>query len=190
MSLKLSTAAYLTLAAVALTVGSGCVTSQGPYLGAVGIPIPVSPFFQDRLEDESWEQERYNRMPILGPLTEDSPDIGMDEPSDDQIFRKFLKIKSIEGGIPLLWEPQINDVRIVKEKISDYVDPPRVYPLIGPARLHHVHWKCIVYYSEKVRIGWPIPYTTRNDDGQEVIYIDRNHFHMVGDVDTGPGANF
>ena len=82
MTLKLSTAAYLTLAAVALTVGSGCVTSQGPYLGAAGIPIPVSPFFQDRLEDESWEQERYNRMPILGPLTEDSPDIGMDEPSD------------------------------------------------------------------------------------------------------------
>lgn len=114
----------------------------------------------------------------------------MDPPSDDQIFRKFEDIKELEGGIPLLWEMQINDVRIVKEKISDYVDPPRVYPLIGPAQLHHVHWKCTVYYSEKVRVGWPIPYTARDDDGQEVIYIDKNHFHMVGDVDTGAGANF
>ncbi len=190
MKNRISTAAFGVLSAVILASSSGCVTAQGPYLGILGIPIPVTPYQADQLEDKAWEHERYGRAAILGPLTEDTPDVGMDAPSDDQVFRKFEDIKELEGGIPLLWEMQINDVRIVKEKIADYVDPPRVYPLIGPAQLHHVHWKCTVYYSEKVRVGWPIPYTARDDDGQEVIYIDKNHFHMVGNVDTGAGANF
>ncbi len=188
--MSISKAAFLTLTATLAACTMGCVTAQGPYLGAFGIPIPVSPYFQDQLEDRHWVHERYDRVPILGPLTEDTPEIGMDPPSDDQIWRKFSKIHRIEGGFPFLYEKQINDVRIVKEKIADYVDPPRVYPLIGPAQLHHVNWKCTVYYSEKKRVGWPIPHTLRDDDGQEVIYIDNSHFHMVGNVDTGAGANF
>ena len=50
--------------------------------------------------------------------------------------------------------------------------------------------KCTVHYSEKVRVGWPIPHTLRDDDAAEVIYIDKNHFHMVGNVNTGAGANY
>jgi len=81
-------------------------------------------------------------------------------------------------------------VRIVKEKIADYVDPPRVVPLIGPVQLHHVHFKCTVYFTEVTRVGWPVPYTTRNEDAMEVIYIDNNHFHMVGDPDFGMSATY
>ena len=103
---------------------------------------------------------------------------------------KFLEIKNVEGNWPLLYTIQVNDVRIVKEKITDYIDPPRVYPLVGPAQLHHVHYKCTVYYSEKVRVGWPIPHTLREDDASEVIYIDKDHLHMVGNVNTGPQANY
>ena len=114
----------------------------------------------------------------------------MDPPSDDQVFRKLLDIKKVEGNWPLLHTIQLNDVRIVKEKIADYVDPPRVYPLVGPAQLHHVHYKCTVYYTEKTRVGWPIPHTLTDEDSVEVIYIDKNHLHMVGNVDTGAGANF
>jgi len=190
MSRKVSSAAFGIVAAVMLAANTGCVTTTGPYLGFMGIPIPISPYLQDLKEDQHWVKERYDRAPILGPLTADGPDIGMDPPSDDQVFRKFVEIKKIEGNWPLLYEKQVNDVRIVKEKIADYVDPPRVYPLIGPAQLHHVHYKCTVYYSEKVRVGWPIPHTLRDDDAAEVIYIDKNHFHMVGNVDTGAGANF
>ena len=79
---------------------------------------------------------------------------------------------------------------IVKEKIADYVDPPRVVPLIGPVQLHHAHYKCTVFYSEAVRVGWPVPHTLRDEDSQECIYIDHNHFHMVGNVDTGATASF
>ena len=89
----------------------------------------------------------------------------------------------------MLHEVQRNNVRISREKIADYIDPPRVYPLIGPAQLHHAHYKCTVYFTEVTRVGYPVPYTTR-DDSVEVLYIDHNHLHMVGNVDTGTGANF
>jgi hypothetical protein len=79
---------------------------------------------------------------------------------------------------------------MVKEKIADYVDPPRFYPLIGPAQLHHAHYKCTVYFTQVTRIGWPIPHTLKDEDAREVLYIDHNHFHMVGNVDTGASADF
>jgi hypothetical protein len=40
------------------------------------------------------------------------------------------------------------------------------------------------------RVGWPVPHTLVDDDAQEVIYIDHDHLHMVGDVDPGCDANF
>ena len=90
----------------------------------------------------------------------------------------------------MLYEVQYNNVRIVKEKIADYLDPPRVMPLVGPVQLHHAHYKCTVYYTETVRVGWPVPHTLVDEDAQEVIYIDHNHLHMVGNVDPGVGSGY
>ena len=73
----------------------------------------------------------------------------------------------MRGGIPLLWERQRNNVRIVKDKIVDRIDPPRVYPLLGPAQLHHVNYKCTVYFVEVTRVGWPLPYTTVTEDARK-----------------------
>ena len=81
----------------------------------------------------------------------------MDEPSDDEVMRQLEKARPVQGGLPMLREVQRNHVRIIKELIADYIDPPRVYPLLGPARLHHVHYKCIVYYNEIIHVGWPVP---------------------------------
>ena len=183
----------LALATLTLLV-TGCgwgITTQGPSLGPVlAIPIPVSPYFQDQKEDEAWEKERYDRVPILGPVTSDGQPVALDPPSDDEVMRALEKAQPTEGGIPLLWERSRNDVRIVKEKIADYVDPPRQYPLVGPAQQHHAHYKCTIYYEDVRRIGWPVPHTLRDDECEEVIYIDHNHLHMVGNVDTGAGAKF
>ena len=66
-----TTALGLLLATWSLTT-TGCfwgLTTQGPSLGILAIPIPVSPYFQDEKEDEYWEHERYERVPILGPVT-------------------------------------------------------------------------------------------------------------------------
>ena len=187
-----SVAAFVLLATLSLS-STGCfwgVTSLGPSLGLLAYPIPVSPYFQDKKEDEFHVQERYDRVPILGPLTSGGPAIALDPPSDDEVMRAFDKVQSVEGGFPLLYAVHRNNVQIVKEKIADYIDPPRVYPLIGPAQLHHAHYKCTVYYEEVTRVGWPVPHTLVNEDASEVVYIDHNHLHMVGNIEPGSGGNY
>jgi hypothetical protein len=172
---------------------TGCfwgLTTQGPSLGVLSLPIPISPYFQDEREDRFWEHERYERVPILGPTTSGGPPIALDPPSDDEVMRALEKTRPVEGGIPMLWERNRNNVRIVKIKIADYVDPPRHYPLIGPAQQHHAHYKCTIYFEDVKRVGWPVPHTLRDEEAEEVIYIDHNHLHMVGNVDTGAGAKF
>jgi hypothetical protein len=182
---KASSLFALALAAVGIAGSSGCMfplnTTYGPGTG-LPIPVPVSPYFQDRMEDAYWTKERYERVPILGPITSGGVPKALDPPTPDEVMRGLEKASSVEGGVPLLWERQRNNVRMIIEPIADYVDPPRVYPMVGPAQLHHAHYKCTIYYSETTRVGWPVPYTTVDEDSREVIYIDHNHLHMVGDV--------
>ncbi len=168
---------------------TGCITG-GVSLGPFGVPIPVSPFWQKRLEDRNHNYERYEMVPILGPITAGGPTAALDPPSDDEVMRALERARPIQGGLPFLHEVQRNDVRIVREKIADYIDPPRVIPLIGPAQLHHAHFKCTVYFSERTWVGWPIPHMLDNQEAVEVIYIDHNHFHMVGNVDPGVATNY
>jgi len=196
MLYKTVSAAVLAFIAVSLLSATGCSNAVGqpvvPHsvLGLGSVPIPVSPYFQDEMEDRFWDAERYDTVPILGPITEGGPTVALDPPSDDEIMRALEEARPMEGGIPFLHETQRNNVRIVVEPIADYIDPPRVVPLIGPAQLHHAHYKCTIYFTEVTRVGWPVPYTTTNEDAQEVIYIDHNHFHMVGNVDPGPGSEY
>jgi len=188
MSRKTVAAALCTLMAWLAVGSTGCIrTAMGPM---IPIPIPVSPYFQDQKEDEAWEHERYERVPILGPITAGGPAVALDPPSDDEVMVAFEKARPIEGGLPFLHEVQRNNVRITKEKIADYVDPPRFVPMIGPAQLHHAHYKCTIYYDETTWVGWPIPYSYRDEDAQEVLYIDHNHFHIVGNVDPGAHSNY
>ena len=169
-----------------LLVNTGC-TQLGPSLGILAFPIPVPALKQKEKEDAFWIHERYERAPILGPLTSGAEIVALDPPSDDEVMRALEKIQPVQGGVPLLWERNRNNVRVVKEKIADYIDPPRVYPLIGPAQQHHAHYKCTVYYEDVRHIGWPVPHTLRDEDAREVIYVDHNHLHMVGNVDQQPG---
>ena len=161
----------------------GCFPAYGPTLGIFSIPIPITPYMQQSFEDEFHINERYARVPILGPLTQGGPVVALDPPSDDEVMRAFERARPVQGGLPFLHETQINNVTINKEKIADYVDPPRVVPLIGPVQLHHAHYKCTVHYTERRIIGWPFPHTLVDDDASEVLYVDHNHFHMVGNVD-------
>ena len=180
----------LLFAILALT-NTGCIgISAGPSLGLFSIPIPISPYHQDKAEDRYWIEERYEAVPILAPLTAGGPAVALDPPSDDEVMRAMERARNFEGGLPFLYEKQWNNVRIVKEKISDYVDPPRFYPLIGPAQLHHAHYKCTVYFSETIHVGWPVPHTLKNEDAVEVLYIDHNHFHMVGNMDVGKNTAY
>jgi hypothetical protein len=180
----------LLLAAVILS-STGCgPTVFGPNIGALGYPIPMSPYFQKKEEDAYWNHKRYDRVPILGPIQPGAADIGFDAPSDDEVMRKLEKARPVQGGLPLMYETQRNNVRIVKEVLSDTIDPPRVMPLVAPVQVHHVHFKCSIYFTEIIHVGWPIPYTMTDEDCREVIYIDHDHLHMVGNVDPGPGTDY
>jgi hypothetical protein len=184
---------FCCLSLVAALTGCGYPlnTTYGP-TPQFPVPIPVSPYFQDMFEDKYWMTERYERVPVLGPVTAGGPPVALDPPSQDEIWRALVENQHLEGGLPFLWERQLNNVRMTIEPIADYIDPPRVYPIIGPAQLHHAHYKCTIYFTEVTRVGWPVPYTTVDEDASEVIYLDHNHFHMVGNVDDPsqlpPGA--
>ena len=177
------------LVAATAVLNSGCFYSTGPTLGILSVPIPVSPYFQKNQEDKFLVHERYGRVPILGPLTSGGPAVALDPPSDDEVWWALERARSVQGGFPFLNEIQRNNVTIVVDKIADYIDPPRVVPLIGPAQLHHAHYKCTIYFSEKKIVGWPVPHTLDDEDAVEVVYIDHNHFHMVGNVDMGTASN-
>lgn len=178
------------LFAVALS-STGCVgINPGVNFGVFGIPLPVSPYHQKKMEDKFWLHERYEKVPILGPLTAGGPTVALDEPSDDEVIWALERARPVQGNLPFLYEKQRNNVRIVKEKIADYVDPPRVVPLVGPVQLHHAHYKCTIYFQEVTRVGWPLPHTRNDEEVIEVVYIDHNHFHMVGDIDPGVTSNY
>ncbi len=188
MSRKFATLTGSMLITACAAFSTGCIGVHGPSLGPFSIPIPVSPYFQDTEERDFHIHERYARVPILGPLTSGGPAIAIDPPSDDEVIQALEKARPTRGGFPLLHEKHRNNVRIVKEKIADYVDPPRFIPLIGMASLHHAHYKCTIYFSERTINGWPVPYTLEDKEAMEVIYIDHNHFHMCGNPDTGPSG--
>ncbi len=186
---KLTTKVAGLLLASGIVASTGCIgITHGVNLGFLSIPIPISPYLQDQEELDFHNHERYARVPILGPTTSGNPVVALDPPSDDEVMQALEKASPTRGGIPLLHEKQRNNVKIVKEKIADYVDPPRFIPLIGFAQLHHAHYKCSIYYSERVINGWPLPYTLEDEEAVEVIYIDHNHFHMCGNPDTGAGS--
>ncbi|MDO4551438.1 MAG: hypothetical protein Q4C96_09345 [Planctomycetia bacterium] len=165
---------------------SGCMlTSMGPSLGILSFPIPVSPYFQNKQEEKAWEEGRYEETLILDPIPGGKPHVAEDAPSDDQVMRAFLKKHPVAGNYPGLFEVQHNDVRIIKEKVQDVVDEPRVHPLYGPVQVHHSHWMCKVYYTEIIRNGWPVPYSAKSEEKMDIIYIDLDHMHRVGNVVSG-----
>lgn len=172
----------MTVIALGGFLASGCISpSFGP---SVGVPIPVSPYFQGKKEDEAMEA-RYKEMMVLDPIPAGRPHVAEDAPSDDQIIRKFHEIHNVRGNFPALYEVQHNNIRIVKEKVQDIVDPVRVIPSLGPVQVHHSHWVCKVYFTEIIHNGWPVPYTVKEEERMEVVKIDLDHCHRAGNVVPG-----
>ena len=179
MTKKYYKISYIVLFALAIALSNGCVGITGPGLGIASIPLPVSPFFQQKAEDHAFENARYNKVAILPPITDENH-IALDPPSDDEVIRALEQLRPVSGGVPGLEVTMRNIKGITKELIADYVDPPRHVPLVGPVQLHHAHYKCTVYFEEITQVGWPIPHQIKTEAGIEVIYIDKDHFHRVG----------
>jgi hypothetical protein len=174
-------------AGLAISTSSGCFQSLGPSMGFLSVPIPVSPYHMKQKEDRFHIKERYGKLPVLPPIPPGGPTEAIDPPSDDEVMRTLEEIDPVQGGLPLMHEIQRNNVLIHKEKTADFIDPPRVYPLVGPAQLHHARWKCTVYYTKVIRPGWPLP-QHKVDNCVEVIHIDHDHLHRCGNPNENLGA--
>jgi hypothetical protein len=76
-----------------------------------------------------------------------------------------------------VFETYRDDVTIVKNRLVDRIDPPRMFPLVGPAQLHHCHWECVVYFTETVQANYPFPAKVQKKRVQ-VVYIDKDVLHL------------
>lgn len=161
-------------ALIAVAVLACCTAGCSPFSMGILTPIPVMPWVTERMEDKYCHLNDH-RTPIMPPIREGfPPPLCEDPPSEGEILRALPRVKR---GVPYFCEEFRDDIQIVTEPLVDRIDPPRFFPLIGPAQLHHCHWKCIVYYTETFESGTPFPYRCRKP-AVEVVYIDKDHLHL------------
>ena len=137
-------------------------------------PIPVPPWTAERLE-QKLNHKNDGRVPIMPPIRDGfPPPICEDAPGDAEVLRAMPRVPR---GVPYVYETFRDDIVIVKNRLVDKIDPPRFFPLVGPAQLHHCHWECVIYYNELVQSDYPFPVYVRKARVQ-VIYIDKDHLHL------------
>lgn len=136
----------------------------------------------DQIIGNHEQTDQPRKIQVWGPETAGERAVAGDPPSDDEVLQVLKEARPASSGVPMLIEKQRSNIRIIKEKIADFVDPPRFYPNVGRAKLHHAHYKCTIHFDEKTKVGYPVPHTLKKEDAIDVVYIDHTHFHIVGDA--------
>jgi hypothetical protein len=161
----------LLVGAVLAAMGAGgCI----PYGIDFPTPIPIPPWVTERME-EKYNFKNDHRTPIMPPIPDGYRPFCEDPPDLAMVLRAM---PHVTRGLPYVYEEFRDDISYTYERLKDAIDPPRFFPLVGPAQLHHCHWKCTVFYTETVESGYPFPVKlTRRR--VEVVYIDKDHLHLV-----------
>jgi hypothetical protein len=167
---KLQTLAMLTAAVLAPVGLGGCFN---PFAMGLATPIPIPPWVTERMEEKYCHPNDY-RTSILPPIREGTRPVCEDPPAMGEVLRAM---PHVARGVPYFYEEFRDNISYTYEKIKDVIDPPRFYPLVGPAQLHHCHWKCTVHYLETIESGYPFPFRCQKQR-TEVIYMDRDHLHL------------
>ena len=137
-------------------------------------PIPVFPWVTERMEDK-FVHKNDHRTSILPPIREGYPPPMCEDPPDEATVLRAMP--RVARGIPYFYEEFRDNIQIVTERVVDRIDPCRFYPVVGPAQLHHCHWKCTIYYTETIESGYPFPFKSVKQR-VEVVYIDKDHLHL------------
>ena len=145
-----------------------------PYGMGIATPIPVPPWVTERME-EKYCFPNDHRTPIMPPIREGFPPPTCEDPPDQAMILRAMP--HVRRGVPYFFEQFRDNIEIVTERLVDRIDPARFYPLVGPAQLHHCHWKCTVYYTETIESGYPFPFRCTRPR-VEVVYIDKDHLHL------------
>jgi hypothetical protein len=154
---------------------AGC----SPFSMGVFTPIPVPVWVTERMEEKyCWKNDF--RTPIMPPIKEGVPPPMCEDPPDQaRILRAWPHVRR---GVFYFGEEFRDNVETTTELIVDKIDPPRFFPLVGPAQLHHCHWKCTIYWIETVESGYPFPFRCVEPKVQ-VVYIDLDHLHLYPSPD-------
>src|SRR5947209_18785474 len=161
-------------------LAAGCAlpligASINPVTMGIATPIPVPAWVTERMEDKYAHKNDF-RTPVLPPIREGfPPPICEDPPSEQEILRAMPRVTR---GVPFVYEEFRDNMDFVSERLVDKIDPPRFFPLIGPAQLHHCHWKCTIYYTETVESNYPFPFRCKKPRVQ-VIWVDKDHLHPM-----------
>jgi RNA polymerase sigma factor (sigma-70 family) len=126
----------------------------------------------------SLRMDRTNRsieeVRVLGRPREDRvPPVTTGRPRPPSLGEVLRALPRVTPGVPYLYEERRDNIRVVSELIKETIDPPRFFPQVGLARLHHCHWKCTVRWTETVESNCPFPMRVRRPRA-EVIYLDRD----------------
>jgi hypothetical protein len=145
-----------------------------PFSMGIFTPVPVPPWVTERMEEKYIGKNDF-RTTIMPPIREGFPPPLCEDPPDDAMVLRALD--NVARGVPYFYEEFRDDIQVVTERLVDRIDPPRFFPLVGPAQLHHCHWKCTVYFTETVESGYPFPVRLRRPR-VKVVYIDKDHLHL------------
>ena len=160
----------LLIAAALVPISSGCAPFSAGFL----TPVPVPPWTAERIEDKYLHKNDF-RTPIMPPIRDGfPPPVCEDPPTEREVLRTMARVAR---GVPHFYEEFRDDIRIVSERLVDKIDPPRFFPLVGLAQLHHCHWKSTIYFTETKQSDYPFPVKLKKHR-IEVIYIDKDHLHQ------------
>jgi hypothetical protein len=149
---------------------SGC----NPFSMGVFTPVPVQPWMGEQIEAVMQNPSDHSTN-ILSPIPPGYRPLCEDPPDRATIIRAM---PPIIRGVPYILEQFRDNYDFEVERLVDEIDPPRFYPLVGPAQLHHCHYKCTIFYTETLQSDWPFPWQVKKRR-VEVVYIDRDHLHAV-----------
>ena len=150
---------------------TGCFN---PFAAGIATPIPVPPWVSTTLE-QRYQNNNDFRTAILPPIRPGFPAPLCEDPPDDAAVLRALQ--PVTRGVPYVFKEFRDNIEIVTERIVDKIDPPRFFPLIGWARLHHCHYKCTVYFIETRQSDYPFPFKIVKPR-VKVVYIDKDHLHL------------
>ncbi len=149
------------------------VTGCSPFSMGILTPIPIQPWVAENIA-ERIDSKNDHRVVVMPPIPPGHRPYCEDPPDRAEIMRSYSRVTR---GIPYIYEEFRDDIEFTVEKLVDRVDPPRFFPLLGPAQLHHCHWKCTVYYTETIESSYPFPARIKRRHA-EVVYIDKDHLHL------------
>jgi hypothetical protein len=172
---RMRTLMLAALAAAAPASLTGCISiTSWPFSMGPATPIPVPAWVTERMEEKYCHDIDF-KTPIMPPIREGFPPPLCEDPPDEA--RILRALPHVTRGVFYLFEEFRDNVQVVTELLVDKIDPPRFFPLVGPAQLHHCHWKCTVYYTETIESGYPFPFRCVRPRVQ-VVYIDLDHLHL------------